>query len=255
MRIFARLLVAGLALQGAVTWAQAPPARTPLPLNVTGKWEASNAGFYGQVRQAGAVITGRCYTGAGCIIRGAFVGDHVIITANWGHGDKQCRRGTFIAPNTGKLSPLVGKWYGDPDMGDGLTRVSADGGEPVSYPYADELAVCGDLATYELLFDVNSSVLRNADAPVLSALADLLKSDRAATLTIVGHTDATGAAETNRKLSLERARSVRARLVALCACDPVRLRAEGMGPDQPLESNDRPSGRALNRRVEITLGR
>ena len=48
-----------------------------------------------------------------------------------------------------------------PDMGDGLTRVSADAGEPVSYPYADELKACGDLATYELSFDVNSALLKN----------------------------------------------------------------------------------------------
>ena len=86
-------------------------------------------------------------------------------------------------------------------------------------------------------------------------MAELLKSDPAAKLTIVGHTDATGAAEKNKKLSLDRANSVRTRLAELCACDPARLGVEGMGQDQPLESNDTPAGRALNRRVEITLGR
>jgi outer membrane protein OmpA-like peptidoglycan-associated protein len=223
------------------------------PLNVSGKWEASAAGFYGQLRQTGTVISGRCYTGQNCLIRGAFVGDHVMITARWDYGSQECHRGTFIAPNTGKLSPLVGKWYGEPDLGDGLTRVSADAGEPVSYPYAEELKLCGDLVTYELSFDVNSAQIKNADAPVLPALAAVLKTDPAAKLAIIGHTDATGAADKNKKLSLDRAQSVKTRLVELCGCDPGRVRVEGMGPDQPLESNDTPAGRALNRRVEITI--
>jgi outer membrane protein OmpA-like peptidoglycan-associated protein len=222
---------------------------------VSGKWEASAAGFYGQLRQTDAIISGRCYTGADCVIRGAFVGDHVMITANWGHGDKQCRRGTFIAPNTGKLSPLVGKWYGEPDIRDALTRVSADPGEPTTYPYADELKECGDLVTYELSFDVNSAELRNPDAPVLTDLAELLKSDLLVKLAITVHTDETGTPDRNRKHSLDRALSVKTRLVELCMCEAARIRIEGMGPDQPLESNDTPAGRALNRRVEITFGR
>jgi outer membrane protein OmpA-like peptidoglycan-associated protein len=255
MQAIFRCLAFLLAFHVTVTWAQSSAPKSPPPLNVSGKWEASAAGFYGQMRQTGSVISGRCYTGANCIIRGAFVGDHVMITANWGHADRQCRRGTFVAPNTGKLSPLVGKWYGEPDMGDGLNRVSADAGELVSYPYVDELRDCGDIVTYELSFDLNSAQLKNPDAPVLAAMAQLLKSDATAKLTVMGHTDATGSAEKNKKLSLDRAQSVKSRLVELCACDPARIRTEGMGPDQPLESNDTPAGRALNRRVEITLGR
>ena len=71
----------------------------------------------------------------------------------------------------------------------------------------------------------------------------------------MGHTDATGDAESNKKLSLQRAEAVKRRIVELAASDPSRVAAEGMGPDQPLESNETPTGRALNRRVEITLAR
>lgn len=86
-------------------------------------------------------------------------------------------------------------------------------------------------------------------------MADLLKTDPTAKLRIVGHTDATGNAASNKKLSLERADAVKQRIVELAGADPGRLATEGMGPDQPLESNDSPAGRALNRRVEIALGR
>lgn len=50
-------------------------------------------------------------------------------------------------------------------MGDGITGVSADAGEPISYPYADELKGCGDIVTYGLSFDIGSAALKNPDAP------------------------------------------------------------------------------------------
>jgi outer membrane protein OmpA-like peptidoglycan-associated protein len=244
-----------------VALAQTPgrPGRAaPPPLNVSGKWEASQAGFYGQMRQSGAVISGRCYQGSDCVIRGAFVGDHVMITANFGHetADKKCRRDTFIAPNTGKLSPLVGTWHGDDYNGpDGLTRGSADPGDLVAYPYADELRECGDIVTYELSFDVNSAVIKNPDAPVLTAMAALLRTDPAVKIRVIGHTDATGDAQSNKQLSVRRAEAVRQRIVQLAATDSSRVATDGMGPDQPLDSNDTPAGRAHNRRVEILIAR
>jgi outer membrane protein OmpA-like peptidoglycan-associated protein len=86
-------------------------------------------------------------------------------------------------------------------------------------------------------------------------MSELLKSDPAAKLRIVGHTDSTGDAEKNKKLSLDRAQSAKTRLVQLCACDSARIGVDGMGSDQPIESNNTPAGRALNRRVEITISR
>jgi outer membrane protein OmpA-like peptidoglycan-associated protein len=248
---------------------KAAPAKAPPPLNVTGKWEASAAGFYGQMRQTGGVIVGRCshecaYEGKcdlpgikQCYVRGAFLGDHVVLTTfatNTATSDP-CGRSTFIAANVGKISPLVGSWRGEWSYGqDGITRTSADGGAWATYPYADELTRCGDVVTYELSFDVGSAVIKNPDAPVLAAMAELLKGTESK-LRVVGHTDSTGSAEANKKLSVDRAGSVKARIVELSKADPGRIAVEGMGPDQPLETNDTPAGRALNRRVEITLGR
>ncbi len=245
-------------------------AKAPPPLNVTGKWEAMQAGFYGQMRQVGNVILGRCNSDCAyqgqcdqpgvqqCYLRGAFLGDHVVFTtfSTLSATSEPCAaRATFIAANTGKVSPLSGQWRGTWNGLDGITRTSADGGAWASYPYADELTRCGDVVTYELSFDVGSAVIKNPDAPVLAAMAELLKAQPSAKLRIVGHTDSTGSAETNKKLSLDRAGSVKARIVELSKADAGRIAVEGMGPDQPLESNDTPAGRALNRRVEITLGR
>ncbi len=249
--------------------AKAAPAKAPPPLNLTGKWEAMQAGFYGQMRQVGSVILGRCghecaYLGKcdqegikQCYVRGAYLGDHVVFTtfATYSATSDPCSRRTFLAANAGKLSPLSGRWYGEEAGPDGITRTSADGGTWSTFPYADELTRCGDVVTYELSFDVGSAAIKNPDAPVLSAMAGLLGSKADAKLRIVGHTDSTGSVETNKKLSLDRAGAAKARIVELSKADPGRIAVEGMGPDQPLESNDTAAGRALNRRVEITLGR
>lgn len=269
MRTVILCLVQLIALHGAEAWAQAASPTSLPPLNVSGKWEASNTGFYGQLRQTGRVIVGRCnqdcaYEGRcdqpgiqQCYVRGAFLGDQVVFTtfATYTATSDPCRRSTFLAANTGKLSPLVGSWRGEWTGQDGITRTSADGGAWTTFPYADELTRCGDVVTYELSFDVGSAAIKNPDAPVLSAMAELVKATPDVTLRIVGHTDSTGSAETNKKLSLDRAGAVKSRIVELSKADPGRIAVAGMGPDQPLERNDTPAGRALNRRVEIALGR
>lgn len=263
-----RLSMALFTIHWAAGWAQGAAPKSPPTLNVTGKWEASMGGFYGQMRQTGNLIFGRCkhdcaYEGqcdrpgiSQCYVRGAQLGDHVVLTAFTTNSDtsEPCSRLTLIAANVGKLSPLTVRKYGEETGQDGITRTSADGGAWASFPYDMELERCGDVVTYELSFDVSSAVIKNPDAAVLSAMAALLKAKPSAKLRIVGHTDATGSGETNKKLSLERAAAVKARIVELCGCDASRLQADGMGPDQPLESNDTADGRALNRRVEITLG-
>ena len=69
-------------------------------------------------------------------------------------------------------------------------------------------------------------------------------------LDIAGHTDSTGTAEGNRRLSAERARSVANYLVSR-GVDPMRLQQTGRGQDEPIASNATEEGRAQNRRVEI----
>ncbi len=69
---------------------------------------------------------------------------------------------------------------------------------------------------------------------------------------IEGHTDTTGAAEYNRKLSRSRAESVRAYIIAKGVAKG-RLVAEGYGPDKPIADNSTPEGQEQNRRVEFNI--
>lgn len=102
----------------------------------------------------------------------------------------------------------------------------------------------------DIRFEINSAVLTPEALEQVDALAQALKSPALAEarIAINGHTDATGGAEHNRRLSLARAESVRGRL-AEAGIPTDRLAAEGFGEDR-LKDPANPNG-AANRRVEI----
>lgn len=107
----------------------------------------------------------------------------------------------------------------------------------------------GRVALY-INFDVDKATLRPDAQPVIEEIQKLLDADAALKLSIEGHTDSTGSADHNRKLSTARARSVLGALVGL-GVDPTRLSSQGFGPDKPLADNGSEQGRAKNRRVEL----
>ncbi len=71
-------------------------------------------------------------------------------------------------------------------------------------------------------------------------------------IVIEGHTDSRGKDESNLKLSQRRAESVLEYLV-LKNVDRNRLRAQGLGETQPIETNNTNDGRSANRRVEFRI--
>ncbi|MEM9190079.1 MAG: OmpA family protein [Myxococcota bacterium] len=69
---------------------------------------------------------------------------------------------------------------------------------------------------------------------------------------VEGHTDNTGNAEDNQRLSEERAQACVEYLVR-AGIDQGRLYAVGVGQERPLESNETRAGRIANRRVEFHI--
>src|SRR5664280_605348 len=69
---------------------------------------------------------------------------------------------------------------------------------------------------------------------------------------VEGHTDSTGSAEFNMKLSELRAESVKAVLVEN-AVSPDRIETHGYASTKPVASNGTPAGRSQNRRVEVVV--
>ncbi|NCO18840.1 MAG: OmpA family protein, partial [Gammaproteobacteria bacterium] len=81
---------------------------------------------------------------------------------------------------------------------------------------------------------------------------ELLDSEPGKQIRIEGHTDSTGPAALNLRLSQQRAEAVRSALVNR-GIEAGRMVAVGMGQDFPIASNDTEAGRASNRRVDVIL--
>lgn len=88
----------------------------------------------------------------------------------------------------------------------------------------------------------------------ITRVAKVLEKDNKVGVLVLGHADSSGALETNRELSHERARAFTA-IFRLSGLKQDRLLVKGMGPDMPRAANDSVNGRELNRRVEIMLTR
>jgi OOP family OmpA-OmpF porin len=101
-----------------------------------------------------------------------------------------------------------------------------------------------------ILFNTGKASLQKQTLPVLVSIAAILKDNPLAKFSITGHTDTTGKAAFNLKLSKERAAAVKNYLITNgVAAD--RLTSDGFGDSQPIESNNTSKGRANNRRVEV----
>jgi outer membrane protein OmpA-like peptidoglycan-associated protein len=71
-------------------------------------------------------------------------------------------------------------------------------------------------------------------------------------LQVEGHTDSTGTAALNRKLSQQRADSVMHYLAGK-SIPGGRMKAQGFGPDRPIADNSTDAGKEQNRRVEFVI--
>jgi len=72
-------------------------------------------------------------------------------------------------------------------------------------------------------------------------------------IVVAGHTDSTGDEKSNQLLSLQRAESVRNWMRDTGSVPESCFAVQGYGESRPVATNDTPEGRALNRRVDISL--
>lgn len=101
-------------------------------------------------------------------------------------------------------------------------------------------------------FEFDSAKIRAEDEPVLEVAAEQLRSNGAARVQVVGHTDSVGGDDYNQKLSERRAQSV-ADYLSRNGIDATRLEVIGRGESEPVASNDTADGRAQNRRVDLNV--
>ena len=127
----------------------------------------------------------------------------------------------------------------------------------ISYPgeLEQQLAATRRAEAYGIYFDFNSDTLRPESEAAIAEIAAALTEHPDWALSINGHTDSVGDAGFNQDLSLKRCRAVGNALTQRLHIAPERLTYAGFGATQPKESNDTPTGRARNRRVELVRTR
>jgi len=103
-----------------------------------------------------------------------------------------------------------------------------------------------------ITFPTNEYAIRDSFFPVLDSVSEILYKYTDTRIQVIGHTDSTGALDYNYGLSERRARSV-GNYLATRGVDQNRMIIQGVGPDQPIASNDTEAGRAQNRRVELSI--
>jgi len=104
----------------------------------------------------------------------------------------------------------------------------------------------------DVTFGTNSADIEPRFYAVLNDVSDVLNQYPATYVDVIGHADSTGAADYNQQLSERRAQSVAGYLISQSVLRD-RFYVAGLGETSPIASNDTPSGRSQNRRVEIRI--
>ncbi|MGD8243446.1 MAG: AAA family ATPase [Desulfobacterales bacterium] len=128
------------------------------------------------------------------------------------------------------------------------TLPSEDSGPPAEANPAD-VPLPGKLILY---FRADSNDLSDVALRELDQLVAAIKGRPSIPIQITGYTDAVGNLHYNFKVSEFRANIVKSFLVGR-GLDPQYIESRGLGPANPIASNDTLEGRRLNRRVEIEL--
>ena len=116
--------------------------------------------------------------------------------------------------------------------------------------FSNDIRSTGHAAVYGITFDTDSASIKPESAQAIGEITKLLKNDPGLKIYVVGHTDNTGSAEHNLKLSHDRAQSVMQALVQN-GIGAARMKSYGCGQYAPVASNDSEEGKAKNRRVEL----
>ncbi|MEM7656116.1 MAG: OmpA family protein [Bacteroidota bacterium] len=104
-----------------------------------------------------------------------------------------------------------------------------------------------------LQFKSNSARIGGTFKPRLDYIVEFLKTYPMFKLVVEGHTDSDGRAESNMRLSSQRAKSLADYIIRKGDFNKDRVSAEGYGATKPVVPNDSDENKRKNRRVEFRL--
>jgi outer membrane protein OmpA-like peptidoglycan-associated protein len=151
------------------------------------------------------------------------------------------------------------------NQGEYFVQVGADGYYPKSliiHPMAGAplprqnffLVKIGDKFVFtDVNFTVGNAELGPNAPQLLESIAKVLRENPEVRIEIGGHTSSPGSSAYNQKLSEARANVVRNALIDKYGIKADRLTHKGYGEDFPVATNNTKEGRALNRRMEVTI--
>lgn len=105
----------------------------------------------------------------------------------------------------------------------------------------------------QLLFELGKYEVNPKGADAIKKLSDVLEKNPDINILVEGHTDNTGTAKFNWKLSTDRALAISAIILENQKIDGKRVTAAGRGQFSPIDDNATVQGRTKNRRCEIIL--
>jgi outer membrane protein OmpA-like peptidoglycan-associated protein len=175
--------------------------------------------------------------------------------------------GALTGPQTSLTGPPVALTSGAPVALTSGAPVALTSGTPVSLyqpvgaltsvqqsPKELRLTLASDI-----LFDFGRASIRPDAKPALDRVAEIIRQNRGAAVTIEGFTDSIGTADSNMRLSNARAESVKNWLIENEKLAGAGFGARGFGatrfaaPNTKSDGSDDPAGRQKNRRVEIVV--
>ena len=148
-------------------------------------------------------------------------------------------RGLKIAPAPAEGTDAAAEEAAVPAAADTGASVALD-----AVPREDQVNV-------NIAFDFDSAALRTDQRPRLEALCNAMQASEARVFRVLGHTDSSGSAAYNERLSLLRAQEVRRYLIGECGIAAERLVAAGAGEQFPFDADDPTAD--VNRRVEFQV--
>lgn len=109
-----------------------------------------------------------------------------------------------------------------------------------------------ELAMRAVQFESGKATLKSESSQILNQIGEIMNRYPDYNLSISGHTDNTGSAPNNQRLSERRAKSCYD-FLSRSGVDVSRMSFSGYGESRPIADNNTLRGKALNRRVEFNL--
>jgi len=157
---------------------------------------------------------------------------------------KEIVKEKIVKKETHTIAPLDTDMDGVSDTTDLCPNTSKD--------YSVDSDGCPDATTLNMNFEYKKYNIPNSSKEQIDKFALFLEKNKHYHVIIYGYTDNVGNFKSNKKLSQNRANSVKKALIKR-KISSVRITAIGKSQEDPNAANKNEEGRAKNRRIEIEL--